>query len=104
MSSLGRTIPVPVPFPTPLEPAQASPGLGEESIAGATPVRWIAEVNSEKITTTNPQWGGRADLRIGGRSSDLLIGNQMPLALGITQKETRRTLTALPIPFPVTSS
>ncbi len=35
---------------------------------------------SGKITTTNPQWGGRADLRIGGRSSDLLIGNQIPTA------------------------
>ncbi len=32
-----------------------------------------------KITTTNPQWGGRANLRIGGRSSDLLIGNQIHL-------------------------
>ncbi len=33
-----------------------------------------------RITTTNPQWGGRADLRIGGRSSDPLIGNQIPTA------------------------
>ena len=33
-----------------------------------------------QITTTNPQWGGRADLRIGGCSSDLLIGNQIPIA------------------------
>ncbi len=40
--------------------------------------RWLSRVGLQalgKITTTNPQWGGRADLRIGGRSSDLLIGN-----------------------------
>ncbi len=34
-----------------------------------------------QVTTTNPQWGGRADLRIGGRSSDLLIDNQIPITL-----------------------
>ena len=31
-----------------------------------------------QITTTNPQWGARADLGIGGRSSDLLIATQIP--------------------------
>ncbi len=48
-------------------------GLGQTPCLSRTGLRTL-----RKITTTNPQWGGRADLRIGGRSSDLLIGNQIP--------------------------
>ena len=51
------------------EPAATPPGSDGHALMAA-----------EKVTTTNPQWGGRADLRIGGRSSDLLIGNQIPTA------------------------
>ncbi len=55
--------------------------LGRFEDAGKIPRSSRAGLRtSGKITTTNPQWGGRADLRIGGRSSDLLIGNQIHLS------------------------
>ncbi len=45
------------------------------SLSQAGPSNWWVDFNYKSTVG-----GGRADLRIGGRSSDLLIGNQMPTA------------------------
>ncbi len=44
------------------------------SLSQAGPSNWWVDFNYKSTV------GGRADLRIGGRSSDLLIGNQMSLS------------------------
>ncbi len=78
---------VPRNVPLPKNAGQHNPtiaAIGWTSLPDYEPLslprlRTVMAPCSEKISTTNPQWGGRADLRIGGRSNDLLIGNQMPL-------------------------
>ena len=74
-------VPTPVSSLPLLWRAQISPppGIGFKSLIHSP---WLSRPGLRppvKISTTNPQWGGRADLRIGGRSSDLLIANQIPL-------------------------